>query len=101
MLANYPKRTDLWHLYIDKETKRSNIDSARRLLERMICTKLSVKNMKSTFKKYLKVRFVTMRGRFQLTSLLLVIQFEETNGDKSSVDQVKQKAREYVMSLSA
>jgi rRNA biogenesis protein RRP5 len=62
VIANYPKRTDLWHLYIDKEVKRSNIESARRLLDRMICTKLSVKNMKNTFKKFLKVSRISNKN---------------------------------------
>eukprot|EP01036_Dinobryon_divergens_P026442 gene26442-35097_t len=54
LLNNYPKRSDLWHLYVDKEVKMGNISQARRLFERMAASKSSDKNMKLVFKKYLK-----------------------------------------------
>ena len=106
MLANYPKRTDLWHLYIDKEIKRSNFDAARRLFERVVCTKLSVKNMKNVFKKFLKVCCVCFQS-LCLARLTLsfvapsCVQFEELHGDTGSVEQVKQKARDYVTSIAS
>jgi len=76
VLANYPKRADLWHLYIDKEVKHGDTDSARQLMDRAVCLKFSSRNIKSFFKKYLK--------------------FEEQHGDATSAEAVKQKAREYV-----
>ena len=79
LLQNYPKRTDVWNVYVDKEVKYKNFDCARRIFERMICLKISAKNMKSVFKKYLT--------------------FELNNGTATEQNGVKQKAREYVESL--
>lgn len=79
LLNNYPKRTDLWHLYVDKEIKLGNYTQARQLFERMIASKSSTRNMKAIFKKYLT--------------------FESQHGDEESQELVKQKARDYVASL--
>lgn len=79
LLTNYPKRSDLWHLYVDKEVKLGNALQARQLFERMITSKASARNMKAVFKKYLS--------------------FEITHGTETTQEAVKQKAREYVSSI--
>jgi rRNA biogenesis protein RRP5 len=79
LLSNYPKRNDLWNVYVDKEVKMGNIVQARQLFERMISLKVSPKVMKTVFKKYLD--------------------FENNCGDVRSQELVKQKAREYVNSI--
>lgn len=79
LLGNYPKRTDLWHVYVDREIKLGHFTYSRQLFERMIALKSSVKNIKTIFKKYLN--------------------FEENHGNESSQESVKQKAREYVQSV--
>lgn len=79
LLNTYPKRTDLWHLYVDREVKLGNVQQARQLFERMIHSSLKASNMKTVFKKYLA--------------------FESQYGDESSQDAVKQKARDYVSNL--
>jgi rRNA biogenesis protein RRP5 len=79
LLTNYPKRTDLWHLYVDREVKLGNTSQARILFERMIGLKSNTKNMKAIFKKYLA--------------------FEITHGDTVTQEAVRQKARDYVSSI--
>ena len=79
MLQNYPKRTDIWNVFVDKEIKYKNFNHARRIFERMICLKINAKNVKSIFKKYLT--------------------FELSNGTVAEQNGVKQKARDYVESL--
>jgi rRNA biogenesis protein RRP5 len=79
LLNNYPKRSDLWHLYVDKETKLGNFVQARHLFERMTAGKSSTRNMKTIFKKYLA--------------------FESQHGTEDTQEAVKQKARDYVQSL--
>lgn len=79
LIHNYGKRTDIWHLYLDKEVKLGNLEQARQLFDRMITLKTSVKNMKTIFKKYLA--------------------FEEKYGDEQKQEIVKQKAQEYVNSI--
>jgi rRNA biogenesis protein RRP5 len=79
LLTNYPKRTDLWHLYVDKEIKMGNVPQSRQLFERMIASKASARNMKAVFKKYLG--------------------FELAHGTEATQEAVKQKAREYVNSI--
>jgi ribosomal protein S1 len=79
LLQNYPKRTDIWNVFVDKEVKYKNFNNARRIFERMICLKINAKNVKSIFKKYLT--------------------FELSHGTVTEQNGVKQKAREYVESL--
>jgi rRNA biogenesis protein RRP5 len=79
LLMSYPKRSDLWHVYVDREIKHGDYSYARQIFERMIAAKTSVRNMKVIFKKYLE--------------------FEQKYGNVSSQEAVKQKAREYVESL--
>jgi rRNA biogenesis protein RRP5 len=79
LVGSYPKRTDLWHIYVDKEVKSGYEAQARQLFERMICGKASARNMKAIFKKYL--------------------QFEQTHGTPDQQEAVKSKAREYVKSI--
>lgn len=35
-MASYPKRLDLWNVYLDKEVKGGDIRAARNLLERLV-----------------------------------------------------------------
>ncbi len=79
LVSSYPKRTDLWHVYVDKEVKLGNFVQARQLFERMITTKTSTHNMKTMFKKYLA--------------------FETLHGSMAQQETVKQRARDYVSSL--
>lgn len=36
MMASYPKRLDLWNVYLDKEVKGGDMRAARNLLERLV-----------------------------------------------------------------
>ncbi|XP_071166290.1 protein RRP5 homolog isoform X3 [Mytilus edulis] len=78
ILSNYPKRTDLWSVYVDMVIKTADIEAVRHLLDRVIHMKLSAKKMKFFFKKYLD--------------------FEKSHGDTKHADYVKKKAFEYVES---
>jgi len=79
LLASYPKRTDLWHLYVDREVKLGNVVQSRAIFERMISAKSSGKNMRAAFKKYLG--------------------FEQRQGDAGRAEAVKAKAQAYVASV--
>jgi rRNA biogenesis protein RRP5 len=87
LLLNYPKRLDLFFVYIDKELKHGDVSHARRLLERQVSTsaegklKLSDKQMKSFFKKWFSV--------------------EEQHGNTETQEKVKSAARAYVQQTSA
>jgi len=81
LLSNYPKRSDLWNLYVDKEIKHGFVSPARQLFERMINAKQNVRTMKRIFKKFLE--------------------FEIMHGSDASQEAVKAKAREYVSSIAS
>lgn len=36
LMASYPKRLDLWNVYLDKEVKAGELRAARNLLERLV-----------------------------------------------------------------
>ncbi|XP_076345975.1 ribosomal RNA Processing 5 isoform X2 [Tachypleus tridentatus] len=80
ILINYTKRTDLWSVYIDLMIKQGDIEAVRHIFERVTSLKLSAKKMKFFFKRYLD--------------------FEKQYGSEEMVNQVKQKALDYVESLS-
>ena len=76
LLAAYPKRVDLWNVFIDKETKAGEIPAARALFARLVTMQLSSKVVKGVFKKWLA--------------------FEAAHGDADTLQAVKDKAKEYV-----
>ncbi|XP_073045795.1 rRNA biogenesis protein RRP5 [Primulina eburnea] len=78
MLREYPKRTDLWSIYLDQEIRLGDGDVVRALFERAISLCLPPKKMKFLFKKYLA--------------------YEKTIGDEERIESVKKKALDYAES---
>jgi rRNA biogenesis protein RRP5 len=76
ILTNYPKRVDLWNVYLDQEIRLADVSIIRSLFERVITLPLSSKKMKHFFKRYLD--------------------FEKTEGTPETVAHVTAKAKEYV-----
>ena len=76
ILRNYPRRTDIWSVYIDQEIKQGDIQRIRALFERATHLDLNAKSMKFLFKRYLD--------------------FERSEGDDERIAHVKQRAMEYV-----
>ncbi|GMP96867.1 hypothetical protein CsSME_00045323 [Camellia sinensis var. sinensis] len=77
MLREYPKRTDLWSIYLDQEIRLGDVDVIRALFERATSLSLPPKRMKFLFKKYLE--------------------YEKSVGDdEERIESVKRKAMEYV-----
>ena len=89
LIAAYPKRSDIWHQFIDMEYKYGgkssadgdSVESTRRLLGRATAMKFSTKKMKGFFKKWMKI--------------------EAEVGTAEDVEHVKTLAREFVESLVA
>ncbi|KAJ3670185.1 hypothetical protein LUZ60_010509 [Juncus effusus] len=81
VLREYPKRTDLWSVYIDQEVRLGDCETIRALFERATCLSLPPKKMKFLFKKYLE--------------------YEKTQGDEERIEHVKSKALEFVESSMA
>lgn len=90
LLANYPRRLDLWSVFLDLEIKQGDQDltryplstietNERRLFQRVLALKMSTKKAKFFFKKWL--------------------QWETESGDDAGVENVKRRAREYVEGL--
>lgn len=83
MVASYPKRLDLWSVYLDKEIKfmqetDEDLGRIRGLFDRLVHMKFSSKKMKFLFKKYLA--------------------FENTHGSETSVSHVKSLVQAFVTS---
>lgn len=81
LLTSYPKRVDLWTVYVDMATKAGDLAKARGILERAIQLKLSARKMKALFKRYL--------------------QLEMDHGTPACVEGVRGKARAYVEARTA
>ncbi|XP_067909300.1 protein RRP5 homolog isoform X2 [Heterodontus francisci] len=79
-LSSYPKRTDLWSVYIDMMVKHGSQEEVRHLFERVVHLKLAPKKMKFFFKRYLE--------------------YEKKHGSQETVQAVKKAALEYVESKS-
>lgn len=75
ILQEYPKRTDLWSVYLDQEIQLKDKDIIRALFERAVSLSLSLKKMKFLFRKYLD--------------------YEKSQGDEERIEYVKRKALEY------
>ncbi|MXQ89190.1 hypothetical protein E5288_WYG015052 [Bos mutus] len=80
-LSIYPKRTDVWSVYIDMIIKHGSQKEARAIFERVIHLSLAPKRMKFFFKRYLD--------------------YEKQHGSEKDVQAVKAKALEYVEAKSS
>ncbi|KAI7838131.1 hypothetical protein COHA_008062 [Chlorella ohadii] len=81
VLRNYPKRLDLWSVYLDQEVAAGDEQRIRALFERATHLQLPPKKMKFLFKRYLD--------------------YEKKAGDAASVEHVKRRAMEYVEAQAA
>ncbi|CAH7665869.1 hypothetical protein BY996DRAFT_4590878 [Phakopsora pachyrhizi] len=80
LVATYPKRLDLWNVYIDQEVKvKSHVEVIRALFMRMTSLKQNPKRTKSVFRKWL--------------------QYEKRNGNEKGEKEVIERAKNYVESL--
>ncbi|XP_044293915.1 protein RRP5 homolog isoform X1 [Varanus komodoensis] len=80
-LSTYPKRTDLWSVYIDMMIKHGSQKEVRDIFERVIHLSLAAKKMKFLFKRNLE--------------------YEKKYGTAETVQAVKAAALEYVESKSS
>lgn len=88
ILMNYPKRIDIWLIYLSMMIKcsiksgegdnRDAIESIRAVFERVLNMGMNMKKVNGIFKKY--------------------IEFEEMYGSESTVNRIKQMIAEYVES---
>ncbi|XP_013924129.1 PREDICTED: protein RRP5 homolog isoform X1 [Thamnophis sirtalis] len=78
MLSTYPKRTDVWSVYIDVMIKHGSQKEVRDIFERVIHLNLTAKKMKFFFKRYLE--------------------YEKKYGTVETIQAVKAAALEYVES---
>ncbi|GLI68751.1 hypothetical protein VaNZ11_013243 [Volvox africanus] len=76
VLRNYPKRLDLWNVYIDQELKTGEQQRIRALFERATHLPLPPKKMKFLFRRYLE--------------------YEKSEGDAAAVEHVKRLAMDFV-----
>ena len=75
LVASYPRRLDLWLVYIDQEVAHGSAVAVRKLFERVLAGGgLSSKKMRSLFKKWVK--------------------FEAAHGDEASLDAVRRHLTE-------
>ncbi|XP_010775558.1 protein RRP5 homolog [Notothenia coriiceps] len=76
ILTSYPKRTDLWSVFIDLMVKHGSQKEVRALFDRVIHLSVSVQKIKFFFKRYLE--------------------YEKKLGTPQSIQAVKEKAMEFV-----
>ena len=76
LLSDYPKRFDIWKLYITQALKRSDIDHARSIYLRLAKASLPPKSMRSALRDF--------------------VAFEQAHGDAAAVAHVRHLARAYV-----
>ncbi|KAM5141017.1 protein RRP5 homolog isoform 2-T2 [Mantella aurantiaca] len=80
-LSSYPKRTDIWSVYIDMMVKHGDQKEIRDIFERVIHLSLAAKRIKFFFKRYLE--------------------YEKKHGNEKTIQAVKEKALQYVESKSS
>ena len=80
VLASFPKRVDLWSVYLDKEIKFvRNPTYIRRLFDRVTSMKFTTKQLKFFFKKYMS--------------------YESEHGDETTIQHVRDRVQEFVNSV--
>lgn len=79
IVSEYPKRVDVWGVYLDQEIKKGNAKHVRLLFNRAVSLpSLSTKNSKALFKKWLS------------------FEKDVAGNDPNAIEAVKRKAREIV-----
>lgn len=79
VLKNYPKRSDIWLVFIDKEIKHgNNLDKVRNIFEKCLKIDFKTKFLKTIIKKYLE--------------------FERDHGTQKSLEHVKQLTQSIISS---
>lgn len=81
LITDAPKRIDLWNVYLDQEIKQGDKSRVESLFERVFTKKLSKKQAKFFFSKWLS--------------------YEEDNGDEQAAARVKALAIEFVQKQSS
>lgn len=76
LIADAPKRIDIWNVYLDQEIKANEKKKVEDLFERVVSRKITRKQAKFFFNKWLE--------------------FEESQNDNKVMEYVKAKATEYV-----
>lgn len=76
ILDRYPKRLDVWNVYVDAAAKNGDIAAVRALVDRALGQKMTAKRAKFVFKKWLSV--------------------ESRVGDKAGQEKAKARARAWV-----
>jgi rRNA biogenesis protein RRP5 len=81
IVNNYPKRMDIWSIYMDMETKygKDNQTQARHLFERCLSNDHIIKKpkkMKLVFQKYME--------------------FESKHGNKSNLSDLRKRVEDYL-----
>ncbi|KAM3724009.1 Protein RRP5 [Dirofilaria immitis] len=79
ILSSYPKKTDVWTVYIDLLIKGDKIEDARQLLERVIALKLSTHKTRLFFKKW--------------------VDLEQRHGGEKQQNNVKERALQYLQGV--
>ncbi|KAF8755922.1 S1 RNA binding domain [Rhizoctonia solani] len=80
IVESHPKRNDLWSMYIDMEVSQGNAQSIRNIFNRALARKLTAKQAKFFFKKWLEI--------------------EKRIGDDAGAEAVKEKAVAWMQSHS-
>lgn len=73
ILSEYPKRKDVWDMYIDREVAAGQIREARQLFERMAHRKWSQKKMRPLLKKWCVVNGLGARAFCSQLSLCFLV----------------------------
>ena len=76
VLRSYPRRLDLWSVYLDREIAAGDENRVRALFERVTHLELPPKKAKFLFRRYLE--------------------WERGRGDEAGAERVKRRAMEYV-----
>ncbi|EJD75660.1 S1 RNA binding domain-containing protein [Loa loa] len=79
ILNSYPKKTDVWTVYIDLLIKVGKFEDARQLLERVTALKLSTHKIRLFFKKW--------------------VGLEQMHGDEEQQNNVKERALHYLQDV--
>ncbi len=79
LVGLYPKRLDIWNVWVDQEEKADQQKAARAVLRRMTTLPLSIKKMQGVFMCWLK--------------------YELRHGDEQAAEDVKAMAKEYIKKI--
>ena len=95
LVSTYPKRVDLWSVYIDMMLKKGEVKKVRYVSQLCVLTCLQIIIFRELFERAIHLKISAKKMAFMFKRY---VEFEKAHGSNAHVESVREKAKSYVES---